>query len=246
MFARISDRMNGRRKLNARVLRALLVGVVTLGGVCLLDANPCHGAIFAFLTKARDSGSEQFQTDLMFAGSADMVGDDIELVNLDIFNSTVNSVPLSGYSRVRFDAAPVFLPWHDGTQFGDTVGSESVITLDSFATVTALPFTIADTNPFRFGTFTFDYQGLGLQIGDTITLDLLGRDDGTSTRTTSIAVRPSGTTTTLLIDPDFSSLPNAFRSSFTLTTAIPEPSGLAVLVFAAVGLVSWRRSRRGV
>lgn len=90
------------------------------------------------------------------------------------------------------------------------------------------------------GTFRFDYAGITLQTGDTITLDIFGRDDGTPGRTTSVAIRESGGSQTQLINPDFTSPLGSFQTTFGIT-AIPEPSSVGMLLFTAGCLFPRRR-----
>lgn len=208
---------------------------------CLLQTGTSQAEIVAFLTEARPAGGERFESDLVMSGTAGMIGDTVELINLDVFFTTVNAAPLTDFTKVRFDAASRFLPWQDDQQFGMTPGFESVVVLDSFATVSAEPFTITDTDPFTIGTLTFDYSSFGLQEGDTIRLDILGRNDGSQTRTTSVAIRPSGSALTTLVDPDFSTPAGSEQSLFTIT-AIPEPG--AGMFLAALGVAVCARRRR--
>ncbi len=180
----------------------------------------------------------------MLAGTADAIGDVIELINLDIVQSTINAAALTDYSRVRFDARPQFAPWHDGQQFGSgSSGFESQIVLDSYLPDEPIPYEITTTDPFAVGTLTFDYSGLGMQPGDTVTLDIFGRDDGSATRTTSIAVRASGESVTMLVNPEFSS-PNGSEKSVFRITAIPEPGSVAFLAATLWGVSACHRRRR--
>ena len=227
-----------------RTIRSLLVGTVFLVASFCVDLRPSRAAIVAYLTESRALPGERFETDLVFSGSLDMIGDVIELINLDVLNSKINALPISDFSRVRFDASARFAPWQDGQQFGTSPGFESQVTLDSFAAPTPTPFPISDTDPFTVGTLTFDYGGLGLQTGDSVTLDIRGRNDGTATRTTSIAIRPLGTSMTMLVNPEFSSPAGTERSTFTIVTAIPEPSLATALSLVCIGAVMRRRPRR--
>ena len=226
-----------RHKLRLASLAALLTFIF-----CSLHPATSQAEIVAFLTEARAAGGERFESDLVMSGTAEMIGDTIELINLDVFLTTVNAAPLADFTKVRFDAASRFLPWQDDQQFGMTPGFfESIVVLDSFATGSAEPFTITDTDPFTIGTLTFDYSSFGLQEGDTITLDILGRNDGSQTRTTSVAIRPSGSALTTLVDPDFSTPAGSEQSLFTIT-AIPEPG--AGMFLAALGVAICARRRR--
>ena len=118
-----------------------------------------------------------------------------------------------------------------------------MIFLDAFANAPPVPFPVTDTNPFRVGTFTFDYGGLGLQLGDSVTLDIFGRDDGSATRTTALAVRPPGSAMTIQINPDFATPPGSARSVFTITV-IPERGSPIVLAMICVLVGTRRRTRR--
>ena len=230
--------------LDRRIVSALRLCIVVFGCICFAGAQPCAAAMVAFLTDSRAATGERFEADLLLAGKPDMIGDEVELINLDIFNSLVNATPLTDFGRVRFDSEPRFAPWQDGQQFGVTPDFESVIVLDAFASVPVSTYPIVDTNPFLVGTFTFDYSGLGLKEGDTITLDLSGREDGTPTRTTSIAIRAQSTSTTVLCDPDFSSSFGSERSIFRIPTAIPEPNAATILALLSLGIFTRRRSKR--
>ena len=219
----------------------------------LAGMQTCPAAVVAFLTTSRAISGERFETDLMFAadprdplipGEPGVIGDQIEWINLDIFNSLVNAAPLTDFGRVRFDSAPRFADWQDGQQFGLTPSFESVVVLDSFASSPVSPFTIVDIDPFIIGTFTFDYSGLGLQPGDKITLDLSGRNDGSSTKTTSIAIRSASTSTTALFDPDFTSSFGSEITVFQIPTAIPEPGAAVVLGLLSASVLIRRRRRR--
>jgi hypothetical protein len=220
----------------------LLIGF--LFGVGFSDSGQCEGSIVAYLTEAQVVSPERFETDLMLFGSADRIGDEIELINLDIVKSTIRSQPLTDFERVWFDAAPPFAPWQSDQQFGMTPGFESIIVLDAFASGGAIPYPLTDTNPFRVGTLTFDFSGLGLQVGDSITLNIAGQDDDSQTRTTSIAIRPSGSSMTILLNPEFPTNGETERSTFTLVTAVPEPGVACLLTFAIVSMLMRRRNRK--
>lgn len=223
--------------------RATLMGVVVFSCMNTAVATKCSAAIVGFLTDSRMISGERFQSDLLLAADAGMVGDEIELINLDLFHSRINSGRLTDFGRVRFDSAPRLAAWQDGQQFGVTPGFESVIVLDAYANASALPYPITDTDPFFVGTFTFSYGGLGLGVGDTITLDLSGRDDGSASKTTSIAIRTSSSSTTALFEPDFSTSFGSETSVFQVPTAIPEPGAFAVLGLLVVGVFARRRRR---
>ncbi|MCS7469614.1 hypothetical protein NZK35_23435 [Stieleria sp. ICT_E10.1] len=233
------------RLLDRRSVWPSLIGIVAFGWFGCLSVQPCPADVVAYLTPSRAATGERFETDLVFSGTADAVGDIVEWINLDIVKSTINAVPLTDYGRVRFDATARFASWFDGRQFGSgSPGFESQIVLESFLPDPPVPFEITSTDAFEIGTLTFDYSGLGLQPGDTITLDIFGGNDGSSTRTTSVAIRPSGAQQTMLVDPLFSSPLGSERSVFTIPTAIPEPSATLFLSLTLLG-VCVRRSRRG-
>ncbi|MDV6031807.1 MAG: hypothetical protein F9B45_17290 [Phycisphaera sp. RhM] len=233
------------RLLDRRSVWSSLIGVVAFCAFGCWSVQPCPAEIVAHLTPSRAATGERFETDLVFSGTADAVGDLVEWINLDIVKSTINAVPLTDYGRVRFDAAARFASWFDGRQFGTgSAGFESQIVLESFLPNPPVPFEITSTDAFEIGTLTFDYSGLGLQPGDTISLDIFGGSDGSSTRTTSVAIRPSGTSLTTLVNPAFTSASGSERSAFTIPTAIPEPSAALFLSLTLLG-VGMRRSRRG-
>jgi hypothetical protein len=211
---------------------------------CISGIAPCDAAIIAYLSESRAISGEKFESDLLMAGTSDGIGDIVEFIDLDVIKSTVNSSQLTDFTKIRFDASPRFAPWQDGQQFGSTPGFESRISLESFGPVGATPYPIVDTNPFQIGTITFDYSGIGLQVGDSITLDLLGVDDGTGIQTTSVAIRPAGSLLTTLVNPDFTSSAGSERNTFTIPTAIPEPGLSAFLSFTFAMFFAGRRSRR--
>jgi len=231
-----------------RSLKAVIVLTLALGGACSFGVGSfgidrCDAAIVAYLSETRQVVGERFESDLVMSGSADMIGDEIELISLDVVRSTVKTVPLADFTLVRFDAAPRFADWQGDQQFGVNPGFESSIALDSFASGTAVPFPIVNTNPFEVGILTFDYSGLGLQIGDSITLNVFGQNDGTTTRTTSVAIRPSGSTMTTLVNPEFTSEAGSEQSTFTLSTTVPEPGGVIMLAAGVLAIVTRRRKR---
>ncbi|MEO1525857.1 MAG: hypothetical protein AAFX06_10495 [Planctomycetota bacterium] len=208
-----------------------------------LGAGIASAEIVGFLDGARAIGGERFESDLFLAATAGRIGDDIELISLDIINSTIEGSPLTDFGRVQFDAAPTFAPWQASEQFGTTPGFESQILLDGFAPG-AVVFTLANTSPFRIGTFTFDYSNLGLQEGDSITLDIVGVSDGTSTLTTSVAVRDNPSGATELINPDFSTPSGSGQVNF-IVTAIPEPGPtMAIFLIAVASTLQRRRQAR--
>lgn len=233
------------RLLDRRSVWSSLFGVVAFCWFGCLSVQDCPADIVAYLTPSRADTGERFQTDLVLSGTADAVGDMVEWINLDIVKSTINAVPLTDYGRVRFDATARFASWFDGRQFGSgSAGFESQIVLESFLPDPPVPFEITSTEAFEIGTLTFDYSGLDLQPGDTITLDIFGGNDGSSTRTTSVAIRSSDTQETIYVNPVFSSSLGSEQSVFAIPTAIPEPGSTVFLISTLLG-VCVRRSRRG-
>jgi hypothetical protein len=222
---------------------AICILTLLLGGASLTSSAPtstCRAAIVMGFSESRSLAGEQFETDLVLSATTDQIGDEIEGINLDIVQSTINGQPLTEFGRVRFDATPTFAPWFDGAQFGEISGGESQLLLNTFATDAAEPFPITDTDPFLVGTFRFDYSGLGLTAGDTATLNLLGEDDGSGTRTTSILLRRNGETTSQFVNPAFN-LPGGSESRSFMITAIPEPDALFLIL---VGIGVCRLPRR--
>ncbi len=221
-------------------MRATVLLLILLNH-CVLSVAAARAEVVGYLTSAREAGANHFETDLFLFGSADRVGSVIEWINLDIANSTVAGQPLTEYSRVVFGASPAFQPWAAGESFGSgDPGFESQISLDSFAP-SAAPYPIDDTDPFRIGTFRFDYAGIVLQPGETIRLDIAGRDDGTPSQTTSIAVRGTDQVTRLF-DLPFESPFGSSVAEFSDPTVIPEP-GVAVWLTVVLG-VAWCGRRR--
>ncbi|MEL6104977.1 MAG: hypothetical protein AAFU85_03020 [Planctomycetota bacterium] len=219
------------------IRRLLLLAMSSLASVSSAKAE-----VIGFLDGVRDIGGERFQSDFFLAGTSARIGDDIELITLDVINSQVAGTALADFTRVTFDASPTFVPWQAAEQFGVTPGFESQILLDAFAPG-AVVFTLADTNPFRVGTLTFDYSNLGLQTGETITLDIVGVSDGSATLTTSVAVRDNPSGVTELLNPNFSTALGSGQIAFTVS-AIPEPSGAVMCLMAfSLGLAGRRRRR---
>lgn len=216
--------------------------LLLLATLALASTGNAKAEIIGFLDGVRDVGGERFQSDFFLAGTAGRIGDDIELITLDVINSEINGSALADFSRVRFDASPTFVPWQAGEQFGVTPGFESQILLDAFAPG-AVVFTLADTNPFRIGTFTFDYSNLGLHPGETITLDIVGVSDGSATLTTSVAVRDNPSGATELLNPNFSTGLGSGQVAFTVS-AIPEPTGAMMCLMTTFALGLARRRRR--
>lgn len=224
-------------------MRATVLLVILLSH-CVFSRSAAWGEVVGYLTSARGAGGNHFETDFFLFGSADRVGSVIEFINLDIANSTVAGQPLTEYSRVDFQAAPAFQPWAAGESFGSgDSGFRSQISLDSFAP-SAETFLIENTDPFRVGTFRFDYGGIVLAPGETIRLDISGRDDGTQSQTTSIAVRGTDQVTRLF-DLPFTSSFGTSVAEFPDTTVIPEP-GVGIWLAAVFGAVWFgRRRQRG-
>lgn len=238
------EKQMNRRFFNNRTTKVVIVSTLIIVGFCTLSVTSSDAAIIAYLTEARSVAGERFESDLVMSGTADMIGDEVELINLDVIRTTVQSVQVTDFTKLRFDAAPRFALWQAGQQFGGTPGFESQIVLDSFAVTGAMSFPIADTSPFQIGTITFDYSGLGLKVGDSITLNIFGANDGSATRTTSVAIRPSGSAVTILQNPDFSSPAGSEQITFTIPTAIPEPSSVLLLCIVSVAFFTGRRPRR--
>jgi hypothetical protein len=205
-----------------------------------------HADLVAYLTDAEAAGPQQFETGLYFQGSEEFVGQQIEFINLDIIHSRVGEEPLDQFGRVTFQAAPPLAPWQSQHAFGTLPGFESQLVLDSYAVPEAVPFPVVDTNPFHVGTFRVDYAGLGLQPGQTITLNVSGRDDASGSRTTSVAVAEAAGEPVRLIDPLFSSPRGTDTSVYSVPTAIPEPSAATWLALIAWINIFLRRKRPAV
>ncbi|MDM4014100.1 hypothetical protein [Roseiconus lacunae] len=202
-----------------------------------IEERRCDADVIAYLSETRSTGPGYFQADLHFQATADLIGDDIEYIELDISGSHIDSVPLTNFSMVEFEAAMPFDVWRQ-IPFGQTPGSESRMVIEPFSPPGTDVFSIQDTQPLTIGTFTFDYGALNLPSSSTITLDIFGTDEDKPTRTTVVGLR-SGTDSSL-IDLTYSSPLGG--SSTTFVTAIPEPSLLAAVVSIATA-VSLRRRR---
>lgn len=202
-------------------------------------------AVIGYLDGPRAVGATQFETDFFLEVTPDSVGGEIELINLDIINSTINGAAVSDFTRVVFTPSTTFGPWQAGSQFGSAVGFESRVVLDGFAGVGAIPFPLADTNPIRVGQLRFDFAGLGLQSGDSITLDIVGTNDGSGVLTTAVAVREPGAFLTTLENPDFGTASGPGQVTFSIT-AVPEANGvLALALLFFTKRVGRRKKRRG-
>lgn len=138
-----------------------------------LTGASCQGDVIGSLGEIRVTGAASFERDLSFRVTGDLVGGELELVNLDIVNSTINGQPLSDFSLVQFNPAPTFVPW----QAGQRVGLESQMSLDAFASVGAVPFPLQSPDAFFAGTFQVDLSPSGLSPGEAMTLNTLGVDD---------------------------------------------------------------------
>lgn len=228
----------------ARMLRTVSIAIL------IFIANGCGVAktsaeIFASLGPARDLGGERFEADFFFAASSDRIGDRIELLNFDIFNSTINDTPLADYTRMSLELAPGFENWQGDQRFGQSSGFfASVVTLTGFGG-DAEPYTLVDSNEFRVSTFVFDYSGLGLQVGDSVTLDLSGRPDGSDTLTSAIGINSAETGQTENLDLTFTTNDgvSSSQTTFTIATAIPEPASTLVLALAGACIACTRGSR---
>lgn len=229
--------------------RAVTSATLTL--LVFLSLGPFTSGIQAGLIgglgPVRELANNTFEVDFFVAAMADIVGDQLDFINLDVVNTSVNSVPVTDFDRVEFSAVGEFAPWQGTEQFGQTVGFESVVSLDAF-TPGATSVTFNDTTPTQVGTFLFDYSGLGLGVGDQVTLDISGANDGTLTRTTSGAVFDTMTLISELQDFDFSTSLGPDSRTFTIMNGggggvIPEPNAI-MLVLLSGATLSLRRSRR--
>ena len=155
----------------------------------------------------------------------------------------VGDAPLADFSRVTFAPAARFDPWDDGSQFGSTPGFESQISIDAFASPAAVNYVIDDEVPFRVGTLRFRVAGIALRSGETVRLDISGRDDGSSSRTTSVAIRGTDGITRL-VDPQFNSPLGSAVAQYPPVVAIPEPATVCLLVAIGILLGSSRTRRR--
>lgn len=239
------DRLSQDRQcVGLHVGRAQFAVLVALVVGC---ASPARAEVIGFLSEPRAEELERFEADLYVVASADLLGNQIEWINLDIANSTVGGVPLSDYSRVVFQPASPFAAWFDGRQFGQSTGFESQVSLDAFAVPSAITYEITDVEPFLIGTFGFNYQGISVGPEHVVRLDVTGRDDGTSSRTSSIGMR-SGGGDTAHVDLEFTSAFGAGHVTYPAITVIPEPSGVAVLALLVAGMLCFggcgRRANR--
>ncbi|QDV47330.1 hypothetical protein Enr13x_72390 [Stieleria neptunia] len=235
-----------------------------------LDRPHCQAGVLGGLRNIRQlAGEDKFEVDFFIAADSsglNTVGLDLDLVELDIFNSTVNSTALAGvaplagdpnaYSRVTLGLTAPFDAWLDGSdqqRFGPVTRSDPARAVWSAFDTGSPRYPMTNSAPFQFGTFTFDYSGLGLGIGDSITLDITGKVDpnDNSLRTSSAAVFPIGGDSKVL-NFEFGTVGES-SLTFTLTSGsggggggsggvVPEPgSGLTLL--GLVGL-SWTTLRR--
>ena len=242
--------------------------------VIAIGQTPCAAGLLGGLKNVRDLAPEsKFEVDFFIAansgGDVNTIGLDLELVEFDIINSKVNSgflssvVPLAGQvnpnSRVSFLPSVPFASWFDGSdiqRFGNTSGtSPSRAVFDAYVGGTS-GVNLPDATEFLFGTFTVDYSGLGLEVGDSVTLDVSGVDDTNDPdgllKTTAASVFPV-MGDAKLINFEFGLIGESMIT-FTLTSSgggggvIPEPG--SGLIFLGLAGLSWttrrrRRSRSG-
>ncbi|WP_197454539.1 hypothetical protein Pla52nx_001246 [Stieleria varia] len=208
--------------------------------VFAVTAPPAAAEITVVLSEARDQPTVQkFEVDLQLTFTDDLFNGDLEFVNLDIINSSYNGNPLTHFGLVQFQATAPFDDWQGGSQFGGPPGFESQVMLDAFASAMSSPETVLNGDPITIGTFTFNYQPLGLMEGDTVTLDVFGFDDGSGSRTTSVAFRNPADLLPRLVNPVF-----APQSRTIVVSAVPEPFGILFLSAVSLPLIACRRRRQ--
>ncbi len=234
--------------LRQRTAFHVVTSVVAFFGALVVSssANTAKAGIVGSLSApVIDDVAKTIMVDVSFAFTPDLVGGDIEFIQLDAINSDVNGSPLTDFSLLTLTPVGPFVDWFDGTQFGAIPGFESIVILDAFSSLTSFPFTIPSTAPITVGKLTFDYSTLGLPPGDEVTIDITGMFDGFSNSTT-LAVLPPGGFFPDFIDPTFA------PGSQTVVipgdppppqpNVIPEP-GIGV-IFAALGITCLARRRR--
>ena len=206
--------------------------------VFLYAPASAFGAVTARLSEPRVMPLQgRFEVDLQLEFSADWVGGEIEFLNLDVVNSNVNGTPIDLFNVIEFEARLPFDSWQIESRFGANPGVfRSQMLLDSFAGATSTPFLITDTEPVKVGTFTMNYVSLAALPGDDVTLDVIGVDDGSPTKTTSLAMVAPGASVPSFVDPVFE--PGARTVT---VVAVPEPSVIAVVAVACAALLCRRR-----
>ncbi|MCC9600530.1 hypothetical protein LOC67_08150 [Stieleria sp. JC731] len=224
-------------KYLARKNPTLLTAWLCLGVSLLFPNKECRAELRAYLSEARQSGLNQFEADLLFRGTDQQVGDEIEYIEIDLSQSTINSDPLLNFALVRFDTANPFDAWRQES-FGQNPDALSRLVMEPFSPPGTPVFPIANTDAFRVGTFTFDYGDLRLQSGDLVKLDIRGTDDDTGVRTTAVGIRSAGISK--LHDLSYTDPAGDFQSTF-VVSAIPEPRGVAFIAITALGMVLRRR-----
>ena len=222
--------------------RFLTVWILVLLASCFQSGAKARAEFIGYLNAIRPLAGQEFETDFFLVPDASQVGGEIEFISLDILESNLNGVALADYGRVQFNASAPFAAWQDETLFGLNAGFESQLVLDGF-NVGATPYSITNVDPILIGTFSFDYSGLGFDTGDTVTLDVVGVDDGSGTYTTNLAARASGDLISEVVNPNFATPTGPSFRTLTIG-AVPEPGSGILVLFATGVFVTLRRPIR--
>lgn len=191
------------------------------------------------------------------AGGAFVGPKELDFVELDIVKTKFNLTPLTddlanplNFRAVAFDPVGPFVNWRDGmpyNQFGYNTTYPSRALLEGYGPVDALPFEMQDDVAFQFGTLTFDYSGLTINVGDTFTLDITGDLESSGLFTTDAVVSdpglPFGTEAiNFAFDAGLGPSIQTYTFGSSQKPVIPEPgSGVIFLGLACLSLVSRRR-----
>ena len=243
------------RMIRFRWLARCIVGL----GLCCLVAEVDAGVVGRIGQTSLDQNQQTVSVSLFIAAEADLINDELELINLDVQRSRFNGQSLDRYTRFRFDAASPFNEWGMSGPFGSRANYESQIVLDAFSESDSFPSTFLDTGEMFLGTLHFDYSGLRTGGNDRLEINLLGVDDAMSssgTRTTSVAVfdadfglGPSkmsigGMGGSQLFNIQWSNSGSTTVSFQSGNNVVPEPGSTTLVSLAMLGVAGVRRRRR--
>ncbi|MEM9827623.1 MAG: hypothetical protein AAF958_13610 [Planctomycetota bacterium] len=226
---------------------------IVAGALFPMSVDQAQAGILGHLgpTFRNDAAAETLEVDFFLTPEADLDGQFLEAVNLDVFGTRVNSTPLvgSGLQRVGFELDGAFTQW--GLLRGNLPGTtDSQFFADWFSgQVGAVPVELTRDQEFLFGRLSFDYSGLGLGSGDQVTFNIGGRDDRPGQSTTVATVFGAGRSSLVNITPKGD--PSALSVTFTLggnppppPPAIPEPATMTIWMLGTSTLMLRRRRKR--
>ena len=253
--------------VSSRCLPALIVLVcVCVGPTTKVNA----GVVYGGLSEFREVSAGVLESDLYMSVSADLagVGNELIAIETDVFHSHViksGTTTSIGVGEITFDAKNEFDDWQDSTslEVGDLdpvpprIKIVEILDYYSFS-FQSTPKILTDTQPFLLGTFRVDYTAFNLGVGDSVTLDITGRNSTLGTPSTSATVaEPNFGPSFPLFSLNHSGNVGPGIRTFTLTSGgggggggggvIPEPSsGLMFLMFGGLAASHRRRRNRAV